>query len=488
MLDWLLRMFDPAGFPARWHCGEWSPFLGWLHIASDLTIWFAYMGIPAVIFYFVRRRRDVPLLPVFVLFILFITTCGIGHLVEAGMFWWPAYRFSGSVKLITAVVSLGTLAALVPFTRRALALPGTTELLAKLRSQSAEHHRSKEVLQLTQEQLRMATSASGVGLWSWREGEERAAWDDNLRRIFGLAPNEPAGGPEFLVALVHPDDRGDFRVALAATLRDGVALDARFRIVRRADEVAHVVARSTALLSASGVVCGVSGAFFDVTEEERARERMRNSLGEKETLLREIHHRVKNNLQVISSMLSLQAGNVGEQRYRDMFDDCKTRVRTMALVHDRLYTSDDFGSLDCSAYVRELAEMLLHSHSSRRDQVRFEFALEPVVLDIQTAIPIGLIVNELVTNALKHAFRGREGGVVRIAFDDLGETCRLTICDDGVGLPAGLDPQRSTGLGLRMVTSLVRQLDGRSEWSTGDGATFRVVFRRPALGARPPTP
>ena len=106
MGEWLHRLFDPSGFPPRWRCGEWSESLGWLHIASDFTIWFAYMGIPAVLVYLVRRRSDLPFLPVFWLFIAFVAACGFVHLVEASMFWWPAYRFSGVVKLATAVVSV----------------------------------------------------------------------------------------------------------------------------------------------------------------------------------------------------------------------------------------------------------------------------------------------------------------------------------------------------------------------------------------------
>ncbi len=483
MFDWLLRMFDPAGFPARWNCGEWSPFLGWLHILSDLTIWFAYMGIPAVLLYFVRRRQDLPFLPVFVLFILFIASCGIGHLVEASMFWWPAYRFSGAVKLVTAVVSLGTLAAMVPFTRRALALPGTAELLVKLRRQSAEHDRSQEVLQLTQEQLRMATSASGVGLWSWRKGDEIAAWDDNLRRIFALGSNEPAGGPAFLVAFAHAEDRPGLGAALRGTLEDGAPLDIRFRILRRDGEVAHVVARSTAIRRPGGAVEGISGAFFDVTDEERARALMRSSLAEKETLLNEIHHRVKNNMQVVTSMLSLQAGSIDEPRCREVLEDCRARVRTMALVHERLYSSGNFGELDCGAYVRELGQMLMYAHARGRSDVRCEFAVDSVMLDIHTAIPIGLILNELVTNAFKHAFRVGVGGVVRIGLVQDDATCRLTVQDDGVGVPSELVLADAPGIGLRMVRSLVRQIDGQLESSSGAGTTFTVVFPSPVLVA-----
>jgi PAS domain S-box-containing protein len=476
MLDWLLRMFDSTGFPDRWHCGEWSTFLGWLHIASDVTIWFAYMGIPAVLFYFVRRRRDLPFLPVFVLFMLFIAFCGFGHLIEAVMFWWPGYRFSGAVKLATAVVSIGTLLAMVPFTRRAIAFPGTANLLAQLRRTSAEHHRSQEALHLTQEQLRMATAASGVGLWDWRLDGDQITWDAYARSVFGLAADDAAGGRDYLLALVHPEDREAVGAALQATVANGTPLDARFRITRRGD-IAFVVVRGTAIRGRDGTVIGVTGAFFDVTDEENARRVLQASLRQKDTLLGEIHHRVKNNMQVVTSILSLRAMTVEEGRFRRMLEDCGARVRTMAMIHERLYSTGNYAALDCAAYVRDLAGMLMHSQARDSGEIRLELDLEPLTLDFHSAIPIGLILNEVMTNSLKHAFPAGRSGTVRVSLREVRPgIARLTVADDGVGIADVGGTPPDTGLGYRMLRGLVRQIDGEMQRTAVAGVTVEITF------------
>src|SRR3954454_6973678 len=128
MWDFLLHLFDPTGFPPRWRCGTWTAGHGWLHILSDLGVWSAYVAIPLMLGYFVLRRRDIPFRSIFVLFGAFILACGTTHLMEAIIFWWPAYRLAGVIKLFTAVVSWATVIALVPVTPKALALRGPEEL------------------------------------------------------------------------------------------------------------------------------------------------------------------------------------------------------------------------------------------------------------------------------------------------------------------------------------------------------------------------
>lgn len=275
MFTWFTDLFDTSSFPPRWHCGEWSRSLGGLHIGADVAIWLAYMGIPLVLLYFVRRRGDLPFLPVFWLFIAFIASCGIGHLLEAAMFWWPAYRFSGLVKLVTAAVSLATLVALFPFTRRALALPGTRELLARLRDESSAHHRSQAELQLSQEQLRMASMASGVGLWDWRMQGDRLHWDRNTAAIFDVEAELRTGGRRTLLRRVHRRDRPRLDDALRSSLAQRQPLASSFRIERSDGTVAHVVVRASPLVGPDGAVHGMAGAVFDVTQEENARELFR---------------------------------------------------------------------------------------------------------------------------------------------------------------------------------------------------------------------
>ena len=365
------------------------------------------------------------------------------------------------------VVSLATLVAMVPFARRALAMPGTTALIARLRDESAEHSRSREKLQLTQEQLRVATAASGVGLWDWLIDRNLATWDLQARRLFGIPQDATAGGAEYLLRFVEPADRADVAAALDASIARGEPFALRFGVVRPDGTRARVAARSSVVRDATGAAVRLSGAFVDVTAEERSRELfraaveaspnamllvdasgaivmansnaervfghaqgallamsvdalvpeavrprhaalratydaapvarpmgagrdlfgvradgsqvpieiglnpvttpdgafvlasiiditqrkrgedlLRASLEEKETLLREVHHRVKNNLQVVSSMLSLQTSQVTDAAARAMFEECQTRVRTMAMIHESLYATGNLASLE----------------------------------------------------------------------------------------------------------------------------------------------
>ena len=222
----------------------------------------------------------------------------------------------------------------------------------------------------------------------------------------------------------------------------------------------------------------VLAAIIDISARKRSESLLRASLLEKETLLREIHHRVKNNMQVVSSLLSLQASNVEDERHRTLFEECQTRVRTMALIHEKLYSTGNLASLDVADYLRDLLQMLARSYMPSRAGIRVELHVEPLSFDMQVAIPVGLILHELVTNAFKHAFRGT-GGNLRVALVGIGEDRhRLEVADDGIGLPEDFDPDRTRGLGSRMVRSLVRQLDGTLAVHRERGTRFVIEFTR----------
>ena len=182
----------------------------------------------------------------------------------------------------------------------------------------------------------------------------------------------------------------------------------------------------------------------DITERKRAEERIKASLREKEVLLKEIHHRVKNNLQVISSLVSLQADGLADPTLRDLFQDVRDRVRSMALVHEKLYQSANLARVEFADYARSLLALPLAGPRRRRGRVRLTLDLEPVSLSVETAVPCGLILNELVSNALKHAFPGGRGGEVAVALHAGPDgRVRLRVRDNGVGLPAGLDWRQS---------------------------------------------
>ena len=207
--------------------------------------------------------------------------------------------------------------------------------------------------------------------------------------------------------------------------------------------------------------------------EERTRE-----LREKEVLLKEVHHRVKNNLQVISSLVGLQADGSEDETVREVLRDVIYRVRSMALVHEKLYQSADLARIDFAEYARSLLSYLWRAHGAAAAAVRLTLDLAPVSLTVDTAIPCGLILNELAGNALKHAFRGRSDGEVTVSLQETadGRIC-LRVRDNGVGLPAGFDWRQARSLGLRLVQMLAGQLDGAVDVRGEEGTVFEIVFR-----------
>jgi PAS domain S-box-containing protein len=228
----------------------------------------------------------------------------------------------------------------------------------------------------------------------------------------------------------------------------------------------------------TGQMKGVIEYVRDITERKKAEDGLQASLREKEVLLREVHHRVKNNMQVISSLLNLQSRHVQDGRVLDMFKESQRRIRSMALIHERLYQSSDLSRIEFSQYLRNLATHLFHSYQVDSSRVRLHLDAEEVFLNINTAIPCGLIVNELVSNALKHGFPdGRTGEVGLELHRVAGDGYRLRVRDDGVGFPEGLDFRRTETLGMQIIVTLVSQIDASIELRRERGVEFEVVFQ-----------
>jgi two-component sensor histidine kinase len=230
--------------------------------------------------------------------------------------------------------------------------------------------------------------------------------------------------------------------------------------------------------TATGKMRGVIEYVRDITPRKQAEEALRASLHEKEILLKEIHHRVKNNMQVISSLLSLQSRHLTDKAAIEMFRESQQRIRSMALVHEKLYQSKDLSRIDFSKYIESLIMFLFHSYRVNSDLVRMKTEVRNVLLDINSAIPCGLIINELVMNALKHAFPGGRKGEIIVSLRPSGDDrFILSVSDDGVGFPAGLDFHKTETLGMQLVTMLVDQLDGTISLERKRGTRFEVVFR-----------
>jgi two-component system, sensor histidine kinase PdtaS len=213
------------------------------------------------------------------------------------------------------------------------------------------------------------------------------------------------------------------------------------------------------------------------TELEQKNEFIRNALIEKETLLKEIHHRVKNNLQIISSLLNLQSQNVKNKKAIEAFSESQRRLYSIALVHQKLYQNDNLAKINVKEYLEDLVETIHQSFNSKAKSVNYHLNIADVNLDVDTAVPLGLILNELVTNAYKYAFNKVNEGTLFIDLNKEEEHLyTLTVKDNGPGLPENLNLDESESLGLKLVNILVKQLEGTIDVKSNNGAEFSIHF------------
>ncbi len=227
-----------------------------------------------------------------------------------------------------------------------------------------------------------------------------------------------------------------------------------------------------------GIICVTE----DFTERTKMEEKIKVSLREKEILLKEIHHRVKNNLQTISSLLSLQSQYIKDEQAQEVFKNSQERIRAMALIHEKLYESRDLSKIDFQEYIQNLVLYLFDSYSLESEKVRLKMQVEDVALNIETAIPLGLIINELVSNSFKYAFPGNRKGELHVNLgkgedEEYDYDYTLIVKDNGIGFPEGLDFQNSDTLGMLLVNTLVTQLHGIIELNRKDGTRFTIKFK-----------
>jgi PAS domain S-box-containing protein len=226
----------------------------------------------------------------------------------------------------------------------------------------------------------------------------------------------------------------------------------------------------------------LGGVSVDISEQVRTQEALAAALATKELLLKEVHHRVKNNLQIISSLLSMQSESLQDLAAARALQNSQERVQCMALIHERLHLDAEPDRLDFREYAVRLARDLFYSYGVDSERIQLRFELEPILLGLNQAIPCGLILNELLTNSLKYAFPNERAGevLVKLSFDE-DETVKLTVADNGVGLAAAFDWKESQSLGLRIMNILARQLDGTVQREPGAGTAFSWIFRKTAL-------
>ncbi len=347
--------------------------------------------------------------------------------------------------------------------------------LAEFYALAFQRHRAEETVRRSEQRFRKIFEEGPLGLALIGRDLRLIQANRALGEMLGYDADELVG--RYVTDLIYPDDRENSAQMLGKLFDGQLARYCRERRYLASDGRALWVSVTAAGLSGEGSDPTALAMIENITARKESEEKTAGALREKEVLLREIHHRVKNNLQVISSLLRLQAGAIQHSRVLEIFRESQNRVQSVAIVHDLLHRSKDLSKINFAEYARSLAASLMCSYgvSSAKVSLRLEVAAVP--LGIDTAISCGLIIHELIANSLKYAFPGGRRGEIRVRLKPLGGgRLRLTVADDGVGFAKGARSGRRKSLGLRLVKVLAEQIGSTVKSSNEGGARFDFEF------------
>lgn len=305
-------------------------------------------------------------------------------------------------------------------------------------------------------------------------------WNAGAEHIFGYRADEVLGDPISRFSSPEEQTTGKLQGTFMEATRQGFYEEQGWR-ARKDGSLFWAEMVTTPLTDKNNGLLGFSQVLRDITRRKKEQDTLTASLHEKEALLKEIHHRVKNNLQMISSLLRLQSENIQDPALISIFLESQNRVRSMAIIHECLYLSPDLARMDFADYVDKLTDNLLRTYSIHMDKIQLRLDVDKVPLNLDIAIPCGLILTELVSNALKYAYPDGRQGTIFVKFRVLPrEGYELTVADEGVGLAHPIDFDSPESLGLRLVQILTEQLRGKIMVETNPGTRFTLTFREPA--------
>ncbi|QHN07330.1 sensor histidine kinase [Methanothermobacter sp. THM-2] len=315
-----------------------------------------------------------------------------------------------------------------------------------------ELERTRRSLAESHWQLKEAQRIGKIGSWQWNFDSEALSCSDEALRILGIRKDDFGGTLDEMVSRIHPEDRESF----IDSITKKEPFEGEYRVVRD-ESVAYVLFRAKVLSDSRGNPISMIGIKQDITEDKNIRKFLEASLREKEFLMSEIHHRVKNNLQLIISLLSLQIRYAEDPAMEHFFRDYVNQLRSIAVIHERAYPSGGSYIIDFGDYLRSISSQLLESHGAS-SSVRLDIMADDVRLNMDTAVPLALIISELISNSLKHAFEGE--GRITISIEKMNGSYLLVYTDDGRGLPDGIKFPDGGSFGFRMIENLSMQLGG----------------------------
>jgi PAS domain S-box-containing protein len=496
MFESLRTLFDTSSFPPRWHCGAWTTAHGYLHIASDLAIWGAYMAIPATIAFFLLKRRDVPFLPIFWLFAGFIFFCGTTHLLDALIFWWPAYRFSGLFKFMTAVVSWTTVLALLPVIPKALNLPqlglANTELKQALQAARASEDRLRHVIEAAPNGMIIVDNQGRI-----------VSANSSCQAIFGYAPEELVGRP--IEDLVPPRHR-----AAHPAVREAFQQHPETRAMGRGRDLFGLRKDGSEIPVEIGlnpikseVEAQVLASIVDITERKRSEQMLARYTADLERSNRELDefayvasHDLRSPLEGIVSLaawIEEDSGDLLPEGSRRHLGQIQQRVHRLQTLLDDLLQYSRAGrrevgleTVAMDGLVRDVVSLL-----NPPPGIQVEVGENMPVLETFRT-PLQQVLQNLIGNAIKH--HDRPECLIRVTAEEAGPWWSFTVADDGPGIDPAFhdrifmmfetlrprDHVEGSGMGLAIIRKLVETYGGHItlESDLGKGSRFTFTWPR----------
>jgi two-component sensor histidine kinase/PAS domain-containing protein len=336
--------------------------------------------------------------------------------------------------------------------------------------------RLETALSQRQTLLGQAEKLGRIGAWVLNVDTRKQDWSEETFRVLDLDPADGEPALEDILNYFQPAYRAAALSALEAVEQRGESMNGEWEIITNTGKKRwiHMVASP---YREGGRISHILGSLRDITADKLAELQIKSLLADKELILKEVHHRVKNNMYTIGSLLSLQAAAIAEPAAIAALQDARGRVQSMMVLYDKLYQAQDYGELTLEAYLSPLVDEIA-GNFSRGDSIQLVKRFDATALDLKRLQSIGIIVNELITNAMKYAFKGREGGTIWVSAYSAGDSIELRVADDGVGIPEGVSLEGSGGFGLMLIDTLTKQLDGSIRIERGKGSKVVLTIRR----------
>lgn len=349
------------------------------------------------------------------------------------------------------------------------------ETTRELKREIASHIRTRQRLNANQKYVRLLIDSSLDMIFACDQDKKITEFNTSAQHVFGYNLKEVLGKHISMLCANAAECENTFNIVL----QQGTYMCETEHIKKDGSKFIALVS-SSLLKNERGEILGLMSISRDITRIKEAEEQLKKSVHEKEILLKEIHHRVKNNMQVISSILKLQSAYVEDKKTVELLNECRNRISSMAFIHASLYLKKDFANVHFADYVGNIATNLQQSYSSNDKKIELKLDIPDFYMHIDDAIPCGLIINELLSNSFKYAFSDKKTGTIGLSVKNRQENVILAIWDDGKGISKNIDYKNTQSLGLQLVNSLVEQLSGKMELQSkpNEGTKFVIEFNK----------